>query len=191
MTQDFDSWVAQVMADDEDDTGVVSPDWRRWLLAVFEERGPLSTADVEALAEIEEHRLQAVQLEAARRAVPAIIADGHAVGMTLGVELTWSTEYGGHLEVEASSGPGNGYYQTSGSNAMELFLTDAERLAWLADEVQEALIERPQVHRLVWPTCPMHRLGCRAVVVQGTAVWRCNGDGGHVLARIGELDLLP
>jgi hypothetical protein len=188
MTQDFDSWLAMVVADEEDPTGVVDPNWRLWLQGVFQEWGSLSRADVEQLGRAEEGRLQAVQLEAARRAVPAIIADGHAVGRTLGVELSWSTENGGHLEVEASSGPGNGYYQTSSSDAMELFLSDAERLVWLAGEVQEALMERPQVDRLVWPMCPEHCLGCRAVVVEGTAIWRCNGGGGHVLARIGELD---
>jgi hypothetical protein len=194
MTQDFDSWLAQYVAEaiDEDETGGgLNPNGRLWLQAIFEEWGPLPTADVEELLEVEAQRLQAVQLDAARRLLPAVVADGDAVGMTLDVVLTLTTEYGGHLEVIASPEPGSRYYQTSSGDPMELFLTDAELLAWLADEVQEATMERDQVHCFVWPTCPVHQLGGHAVVDHGTAVWRCNGGGGHVLARIGELNLLP
>jgi hypothetical protein len=187
MSQDFESWLMQIVADDEDDTGVVDPNWRLWLQALFEEWGALPVADVEELMETEEHRLQEVQRDAARRLLPAVIADGHAAGMTLDVVLMWIPEHGGHLEVLASPEPGSRHYQTSSGDALELFLTDAERLAWLADEVQEATMERDQVHCFVWPTCPVHQLGGHAVVEQGTAVWRCNGGGGHVLARIGEL----
>jgi hypothetical protein len=187
MTQDFESWLAQVVADDEDPTGVLDPNWRRWLQGVFEEWGPLTAADVEELQDMEADRLGALQLEVARRLLPAVIADGRAVGMALDVVLTLTTEYGGRLEVLASPEPGCCYYGTSSGDPMGLFMTDAERLAWLADEVQEATMERDQVHCFVWPTCPVHQLGGHTAVDEGTAVWRCNGGGGHVLARVGEL----
>jgi hypothetical protein len=188
MTKDFDRWLAQLVADDG---GVVDSRWRQWLQATFEEWGPLSTADVTELAETERDRQQAVQLEDARRLLPAIVADGHAVGMTLDVVLTLRTGAFGGLEVASSPEPGSGYYSAANGVLRELFMTDGELLAWLADEVQEATMERDQVHCFVWPTCPVHQLGGHAVVDDGTAVWRCNGGGGHVLARIGELARRP
>ena len=188
MTQDFDSWLAQVMADDEDDTGVLNPNWRVWLKGIFEEWGPLPTADVEELLEVEAHRLHAVQLDTARRLLPAVVADGHAVGMTLDVVLTLRSD--GGLELIAAPEPGSRYYSTSHDDATDPFMADAELLAWLADQVQEAIMESDQAHRFAWPICPAHQLGGHPVVDHGAAVWRCNGGGGHVLARIGELDLL-
>ena len=154
MAQDFDSWLAQYVAEasDEDEAGGgFNRNWLPWLHTVFEEWGPLPTADVEELLEVEFRRLHAVQLDAVRRLLPAVVADGHAVGMMLDVvlELTLTTEYGAHLEVIASPEPGSRYYQTSSGDEMELFLTDAELLAWLADQVQEATMERDQVHCFV------------------------------------------
>src|ERR1700712_476960 len=99
MTQDFDSWLGQVMADDDDDSGSLNPNWRPWLQAVFEEWGPISQADVEALGELEADRLLAIQLDAAQRLLPAILADGQAVGMTLDVVLR-AGDFG-RLEVTA------------------------------------------------------------------------------------------
>ena len=81
-------------------------------------------------------------------------------------------------------------------------LADGERLTWggpilpgmcddpttaltsLAVLIQESLLERTG---RVWPVCPRHDLGVHGAARDGTAVWRCAGDGGHVLAPIGEL----
>ncbi|MEU0405478.1 hypothetical protein ABZ318_35795 [Streptomyces sp. NPDC006197] len=39
----------------------------------------------------------------------------------------------------------------------------------------------------VWPVCPRHALGVHGSQRDGTAVWWCAGDGGHMLAPVGEL----
>ncbi|GII55979.1 hypothetical protein Pth03_43680 [Planotetraspora thailandica] len=57
-------------------------------------------------------------------------------------------------------------------------------LAEVADATQDEVME---VTWMVWPTCPEHRLGLHADLVEGTAVWQCAGGGTHVAARIGEL----
>ena len=81
-------------------------------------------------------------------------------------------------------------------------LADGERLNWgghilpgmcddptraltsLAIMVQESLLERTWQ---VWPVCPRHDLGVHGSERDGTAVWWCAGDGGHILAPVGEL----
>ncbi len=81
-------------------------------------------------------------------------------------------------------------------------LADGERLDWgghilpgmcddptmaltsLAIMIQESLLERTW---RVWPVCPRHDLGVHGSKREGTAVWWCAGDGGHMLAPIGEL----
>ncbi|MGA5194305.1 hypothetical protein [Streptomyces exfoliatus] len=81
-------------------------------------------------------------------------------------------------------------------------LADGERLDWgghilpdmcddpttaltsLATMIQESLLEST---RQVWPVCPWHGLGVHGSGRDGTAVWWCAGDGGHVLAPVGEL----
>ena len=81
-------------------------------------------------------------------------------------------------------------------------LADGERLNWgghilpgmcddptkaltsLAIMVQESLLEWTWQ---VWPVCPRHDLGAHGSERDGTAVWWCAGDGGHILAPVGEL----
>ncbi|MGW4381466.1 hypothetical protein [Kitasatospora sp. NPDC004531] len=57
-------------------------------------------------------------------------------------------------------------------------------LANLAIMIQESLLEST---RQVWPVCPRHGLGVHGSERDGAAVWWCAGEGGHVLARVGEL----
>ncbi|MFE5143583.1 hypothetical protein ACFRDV_39105 [Streptomyces fagopyri] len=57
-------------------------------------------------------------------------------------------------------------------------------LASLAVMIQESLLEWTW---RVWPVCPRHDLGVHGSEHDGTAVWWCAGDGGHVLAPVGEL----
>ncbi|MFF4987007.1 hypothetical protein ACFY19_07440 [Streptosporangium saharense] len=54
----------------------------------------------------------------------------------------------------------------------------------VADATQEAVMER--IWR-VWPVCPTHDLGLHADTEDGTVVWRCEGDGTHTVAPVGEL----
>ncbi|MFJ1792812.1 hypothetical protein [Kitasatospora griseola] len=57
-------------------------------------------------------------------------------------------------------------------------------LTGLAVLMQESLLERTWQ---VWPVCPRHDLGVHGSQRAGAAVWWCAGDGGHVLAPVGEL----
>ncbi|MER7133332.1 hypothetical protein [Streptosporangium saharense] len=54
----------------------------------------------------------------------------------------------------------------------------------VADATQEVVMER--IWR-VWPVCPTHDLGLHADTEDGTVVWRCEGDGTHTVAPVGEL----
>ncbi|MEU6845604.1 hypothetical protein ABZ930_27390 [Streptomyces sp. NPDC046716] len=81
-------------------------------------------------------------------------------------------------------------------------LADGERLTWggpilphmcddpataltgLAILIQESLLERTWQ---VWPECPHHGLGAHGSERESEAVWWCAGDGGHILAPVGEL----
>ncbi|WP_206436611.1 hypothetical protein [Streptomyces sp. W1SF4] len=54
--------------------------------------------------------------------------------------------------------------------------------------IQESLLERTWQ---VWPVCARHDLGVHGSERDAEAVWWCAGDGGHVLAPIGELSRAP
>ncbi|MFF8478668.1 hypothetical protein [Streptomyces sp. NPDC015414] len=60
----------------------------------------------------------------------------------------------------------------------------AMALASLAILIQESLLEWTWQ---VWPVCPRHDLGVHGLERDGAAVWWCAGDGGHILAPVGEL----
>ncbi|WP_234344167.1 hypothetical protein [Streptomyces sp. WM6372] len=57
-------------------------------------------------------------------------------------------------------------------------------LSSLTIMIQESLLEQTWQ---VWPVCPRHDLGVHGSERDGEAVWWCAGDGGHVLAPVGEL----
>ncbi|WP_182902977.1 hypothetical protein [Microbispora sp. H10830] len=59
-------------------------------------------------------------------------------------------------------------------------------LVEIADAVQNDIMEHIWG---VWPTCPEHRLGLHAALVEGTPVWQCAGTGLHTAAAIGDLGL--
>jgi hypothetical protein len=56
-------------------------------------------------------------------------------------------------------------------------------LAAVADQAQDAVMETLSA---AWPVCPAHRFGTHARVHDGTAVWWCNGAGGHVVTPVGQ-----
>jgi hypothetical protein len=187
MSHEFDGWFAHIAA--QDDTGFVEADlparWRAWMEQTFRERGAISAKELEVLVQTEQVRLEAASLEGARRLLPAVIADASSVGMTLDVQL--ELDEWANLRVLVRYSPG-GHYQSASNGGLWLPVeNDADLLASLADEVQEVSMERDQVNVFVWPVCAVHQLGGHADVVAGRAVWSCNGDGGHVIAPIGEL----
>jgi len=92
----------------------------------------------------------------------------------------------GALEVLASPEPGGRYYWGSNGALSWILENDAELLVWLADEVQEATMERDQVNVFVWPVCAVHQFGGHAGVVAGEAVWSCNGPAVTSLHRSGS-----
>lgn len=189
MSQEFEDWLAQLASEAEAMSGFAEgemhPLWRAWHRQVFQEWGPLPLEDVNDLRETEADRLMAIQLETVQRLIPLIVADGQAVGMALDVVARLDDR--GALEVLASPEPGGRYYWASNGALSWTLENDTELLVWLADEVQEATMERDQVNVFVWPVCAVHQLGGHPGVVEGEAVWSCNGAGGHVLAPIGRI----
>ncbi|MFJ4851076.1 MULTISPECIES: hypothetical protein [unclassified Streptomyces] len=57
-------------------------------------------------------------------------------------------------------------------------------LTGLTIMIQESLLEQTWQ---VWPVCPRHDLGVHGSERDGKVVWWCAGEGGHVLAPVGEL----
>ena len=88
------------------------------------------------------------------------------------------------IMLHAPDGTGQGLTSPLGGTA-------AERLADLADQVQEWAVEAlwSEGAPAVWPHCPAHpdTHPLAATVVAGTAVWVCPKSGATV-ARIGELE---
>lgn len=60
----------------------------------------------------------------------------------------------------------------------------ATALTRLATLIQESLLGRSWK---VWPVCPRHDLGVHCSERERQVVWWCAGDGGHILAPVGEL----
>ncbi|MFD4139647.1 hypothetical protein [Streptomyces sp. NPDC058572] len=84
----------------------------------------------------------------------------------------------------APDGSGQGLMPAMGA-------TPAERLASLAEQVQEWAVEAlwSEGASAVWPHCPVHpdTHPLTATVVAGTAVWACPKNGATV-TRIGTLE---
>ena len=53
----------------------------------------------------------------------------------------------------------------------------------VADDAQDAVM-----HSIwgAWPVCRSHQLGVHPEARDNTAVWWCEGSGGHVAAPIGQ-----
>ncbi len=75
-----------------------------------------------------------------------------------------------------------GYGSTSGI-APEVGSNPLWALVAVADEAQDSVME---TLKGVWPVCPTHQLGAHSREHAGQGVWWCNGDGGHVIAAIGQ-----
>jgi hypothetical protein len=73
---------------------------------------------------------------------------------------------------------------TSGGTLPEEGKDPVRALIAVADDAQDAVM-----HSIcgVWPTCPVHQLGAHVRAHDGAAVWCCRTDGGHAIARVGQL----
>ena len=90
-----------------------------------------------------------------------------------------SRSWPAHAHVEFRGG---GYGSTSGI-APETGSNPLSALVAVADETQDSVME---TLKGVWPVCPTHQLGAHSREYEGQGVWWCNGDGGHVIATIGQ-----
>jgi hypothetical protein len=59
-----------------------------------------------------------------------------------------------------------------------------QALIAVADDLQNSVMHI--LWGTVWPLCPAHNLGAHPREHHHTAVWWCNGTGGHVIAAIGQ-----
>lgn len=86
---------------------------------------------------------------AAHRLLPAVLADARSVGMSLDVQLLldeWGT-----LRVLVRYEPGTPHQGACNGGLALPVETDADLLAFLADEVHEVSMERDQQNVFVWP----------------------------------------
>lgn len=120
------------------------------------------------------------RLAALEQALDAVKADMRSAGLTGPVRLVlpdWAGRRSAFVEFR-----GNGYGSTPGI-APEAGSNTVSALIAVADDAQDSVIGKLLE---VWPVCPAHQLGAHARKYDGAAVWWCNGDGGHVIAAIGQ-----
>lgn len=120
------------------------------------------------------------RLAVLEEALEAVRSDMQATGLPGPVRLVVpSSSWPSHAHVEFWGG---GYGSTTGL-APEIGSNPLWALVAVADETQDSVME---TIKGVWPVCPTHQLGAHSREHEGKAVWWCNGDGGHVIARIGK-----
>jgi hypothetical protein len=120
------------------------------------------------------------RLAVLKEALDAVRSDMQATGLRGPVRLvvpSWSWPSHAHVEFW-----GGGYGSTSGI-APEIGSNPLWALVAVADETQDSVMETIEG---VWPVCTTHQLGAHSREHEGQAVWWCNGDGGHVIAAIGQ-----
>jgi hypothetical protein len=161
--EDEKKWLRQFSNPDSDEP--MDPAWRLWLQALYADRGALSPAEVEPLAEAE-------LLNRARDAGRLVAADasgtlGQPADITAGVHFE-------RVRVVVNGEIANG----SGLMSFD----PSELLVEVADAAQEIIMD----DCVVWPECPSHNAGLHPELVDGEGVWVCR-VGGHTIARIGHL----
>ena len=111
-------------------------------------------------------------------ALEIVKADLRASGLPDTVRLyTWEGSRNVGVDAWAANSTSGGIFPEQGKDPVTA-------LAAVADDAQDAVM-----HSIcgVWPTCPVHRLGAHARAHDGAAVWWCRTDGGHAIARVGQL----
>ena len=117
-------------------------------------------------------------LTALERALEIVKADLRASGLPDAVRL-WTWEGSSNVGVDAWAGN-----STSGGIFPQEGKDPVTAMAAVADDAQDAVM-----HSIcaAWPTCPVHRRGGHVRVHDGAVVWWCQADGGHAIARVGQL----
>lgn len=124
--------------------------------------------------------VEPARLAALEEALEAVKADMRSTGLAGPARLVvpdWAGRRSAFVEFR-----GGGYGSTPGIAPENGNDTVSAQIA-VADDAQDSVIET--LHE-VWPVCPVHRLGAHAREHDGAAVWWCNGNGGHVIATIGQ-----
>jgi hypothetical protein len=117
-------------------------------------------------------------LAALEEAVEIVKADLRASGLPDAVRLyTWEGSPNAGVDAWAANSTSGGIFPEQGKDPVTA-------LAAVADDAQEAVMLSI---RGAWPTCPEHRLGVHARPHDGAAVWWCRTNGGHAVARVGQL----
>jgi hypothetical protein len=113
-------------------------------------------------------------------ALEAVKADMQATGLPGPIRLVipeWSDPPHAFVEFR-----GNGYGSTTGMGP-GVGGSPTWALVAVADEAQDSIMETLWE---AWPLCPIHQLGAHPQEHDDTAVWRCTGNEGHTIARIGH-----
>ena len=111
-------------------------------------------------------------------ALEIVKADLHASGLPDAVRLyTWEGSTNAGVDAWAANSTSGGIFPEAGKDPVGALVD-------VADDAQEAVMLSICG---VWPTCPVHRLGVHARADDGAAVWWCRVDGGHAIARVGQL----
>jgi hypothetical protein len=121
------------------------------------------------------------------RALDVVRADLRATGLTGEVSLVWPPPPWKAANVLVRTWAGDTGW-TTGVFADEA-ADDVSALVAVAEQTSQAVMESLdyQSTGVVWPACPEHGQGVTPEPRDGTGVWWCDANGGHVLADIGTL----
>jgi hypothetical protein len=118
------------------------------------------------------------------RVLDAVRADLRASGLTGEVRLIPPRWSHGNVLVQTWAGDTGWTAGVFPSEAAD----HLSALVAVAEQASQAVMESLdyQLTGRVWPACPEHGLCASPQARDGTGVWWCDGDGGHVSADIGH-----
>ena len=118
------------------------------------------------------------------RALDAVRADMRATGLTGDVRLVRLEWNFSNAAVQTWAGDTGWTSGVSSSDAAD----DLCALVAVAEQARQAIMESLdyQGTGTVWPACPAHSLGTSPDALNGTGIWWCGGDGGHISAEVGH-----
>jgi hypothetical protein len=122
------------------------------------------------------------RLEALERALLVVEADVRATGLDGPVDLILNdipdlVQHAHAVFRGGGSGSTVGIHPSQASDPRKALVA-------VADDLQNSVMH--MLWGTVWPVCPSHHLGAHARDHEATAVWWCNGSGGHVITAIGN-----